>query len=293
MTGALEFIDFCRPVLTHVCGYWCARRAGAEPSAEQVRRELRSDFAVLKRRAAEDERSLEICEAVVEPLIFFVDYTLKEGGFSFSGAWREMARDFNELSGDEKFFDYLEELRRPAKKGDAAEDDNLKKAAFYFLLLGLGFDGMHRTERLRTLGLMEHLSGTLTPALTVLPERWTPEPRPVGEKAGRQSLPDFLVSSDFALIAVVCAALFALAALFCSVQVLRGETAGFSRTIEAALEATGLHNAAVSAPMQSENPQELQIVPEPAAAPEKLPLLPKLTPPEPAPQWDGSVLRIN
>ena len=47
-----------------------------------------------------------------------------------------MARDYNELSGDEKFFDLLAE--------NLDDPDASERLMIFYLLMGLGFDGCHR-----------------------------------------------------------------------------------------------------------------------------------------------------
>jgi hypothetical protein len=46
---------------------------------------------------------------IEKPLVFFIDYMVKEGRFPFREGWWELSRNYNELSGDEKFFDLLTE----------------------------------------------------------------------------------------------------------------------------------------------------------------------------------------
>jgi type VI protein secretion system component VasF len=76
---------------------------------------------------------------IEKPLVFFIDYMVKEGRFAFRDDWRELSRNYNELSGDEKFFDLLNEtLNYP--------DFNNSFILFYSML-GLGFDGVYRYNR--------------------------------------------------------------------------------------------------------------------------------------------------
>ena len=63
------------------------------------------------------------------PLIFFADFMVKEGGYNISKKWKELAFDRNELGGDEKFFDLLEET---LKDPSPAATDRL--AVFYTCL---------------------------------------------------------------------------------------------------------------------------------------------------------------
>jgi type VI protein secretion system component VasF len=73
---------------------------------------------------------------IEKPLVFFIDYMVKEGRFPFRDDWWELSRNYNELSGDEKFFDLLTEtLNRP---------DCVNSFTLFYVMLGLGFDGVYR-----------------------------------------------------------------------------------------------------------------------------------------------------
>jgi type VI protein secretion system component VasF len=64
---------------------------------------------------------------------------VKEGRFSFRDEWRELSRNYNELSGDEKFFDLLSEtLEQP---------DFENSFTLFYIMLGLGFDGAYRYKQ--------------------------------------------------------------------------------------------------------------------------------------------------
>jgi hypothetical protein len=64
---------------------------------------------------------------------------VKEGRFPFRQDWLELSRNYNELSGDEKFFDLLSEtLEYP---------DYHNSAVLFYIMLGLGFDGVYRFKR--------------------------------------------------------------------------------------------------------------------------------------------------
>jgi hypothetical protein len=64
---------------------------------------------------------------------------VREGRFSFRDTWHILARGYNELSGDEKFFDLLEETLKNPEARNAS--------ALFFVMLGLGFDGMYRKKQ--------------------------------------------------------------------------------------------------------------------------------------------------
>ena len=126
----------CRPLLRLLCEYWCFAKAGAPVDAEVFKRKIRICFNEIQAECESDPNLKRDFARIERPLVFFVDYTIKEGSFPFSREWRELARDYNELSGDEKFFDLLAE--------NLDDPDASERLMIFYLLMGLGFDGCYR-----------------------------------------------------------------------------------------------------------------------------------------------------
>lgn len=130
--------ELCRPLIRLLCEYCCFVKAGARMDAETLNRKIRNCLDGI-REQSETEPNLKRDFARIErPLVFFVDYTIKEGGFPFSREWRELARDYNELSGDEKFFDLLSET--------LDDPDASDRLMLFYFFMGLGFDGCYRND---------------------------------------------------------------------------------------------------------------------------------------------------
>lgn len=87
-----------------------------------------------------DNRLLAAQAKKVElPLLFFIDSMISESGLKFAAQWNQnrLAYERNELAGDEKFFDLLEETIK-----DSSEEASERLAIFY-TCLGLGFTGIY------------------------------------------------------------------------------------------------------------------------------------------------------
>jgi type VI protein secretion system component VasF len=139
MNNASELEKICNPLLLALCHYWQLACMDSQIALEPFRENIISLLEETKRAAALDEALAKEFAVIEKPLIFFIDYLVKEGKFSFRNDWRILARSYNELSGDEKFFDLLE---------DALNDPGAKNsAALFFVMLGLGFDGVHRKNQ--------------------------------------------------------------------------------------------------------------------------------------------------
>lgn len=128
----------CRPLLTCICDYGQYINAGNAPDREEFLRRINMLLAEAKEDAAKSPALEKEFSRIERPLIFFVDYMVKEGGFPFSREWRELARNYNELSGDEKFFDMLAEALDDPDSGKILE--------VFYTMMGLGFDGIHRSN---------------------------------------------------------------------------------------------------------------------------------------------------
>jgi type VI protein secretion system component VasF len=125
--------ELCRPVFICFCNYWQLNLAGYPPSLKQFREDIEASLEDLKRKASADPALIRDYERIERPLVFFIDFMVKEGSFPFNREWKELARNYNELSGDEKFFNLLSE----------ALGDNRAHGVIplFYTMLGLGFEG--------------------------------------------------------------------------------------------------------------------------------------------------------
>lgn len=133
-----ELVELVRPLVGHVLKNCRFARAGAPITADFLRGEVRRLLEQIRLDCEEKPALRRDFERIERPLVFFIDYMIKEGGLPFSAEWKELARDYNELSGDEKFFDLL---------SDTLEDPDAKdRLSVFYMLLGCGFDGSHHGE---------------------------------------------------------------------------------------------------------------------------------------------------
>lgn len=139
------------PVLRKVCGYCVYKNSGYEVPQELLMTEIRSELNVISQRSSLNPMLQQQYHAIEKPLIFFIDYIVKEGHFSYSDNYRELARNFNELSGDDKFFDLLKEAL------ESGEDKDVIKV--FYMLMGLGFDGYYKRHRAEMIDVMQNTSG--------------------------------------------------------------------------------------------------------------------------------------
>lgn len=152
--------ELIRPVLIYVCDCYLYRQHGVEVSLNEVDGKLKSLFADIRRKVDGDEFLKREYAQVEKPLVFFVDYFFKENGFSFSKEYAPLARVYNELSGDDKFFDILDKVLATSQ----SSSDVIKS---FYLMLGLGFDGAYKRDPKEVIpyinGCVERMSQDLNP----------------------------------------------------------------------------------------------------------------------------------
>jgi type VI protein secretion system component VasF len=135
MNAPINLEDLCRPVFTCFCNYWQLNQAGSPPSMKKFREDIESALSDAKLQAAADPGLSREYERIERPLVFFIDFMVKEGSFPFNRDWRELGRNYNELSGDEKFFNILSE-----SLGDNRAHNAIP---LFYTMLGLGFEGAY------------------------------------------------------------------------------------------------------------------------------------------------------
>lgn len=217
----------CRPVLLLVCETRRRAAAGAAPSMESFQHELELRFDAIRLTLAADDILAREYARIEKPLLFFIDYMVKEGNLPFSAEWPLLARRYKELSGDEKFFELL------AETIDDPESDN--RLEEFFFMMGLGFDGVHRGDpgyiehRMRLCAArFAHNFNPVSEPVTPYPAENTKPGRPRKHSAGA------------ALWILLCCFVFALGCLIYNYAALRKATLEYRSTLNSAVYATSI-----------------------------------------------------
>ncbi|MDR2659266.1 MAG: DotU family type IV/VI secretion system protein [Spirochaetaceae bacterium] len=145
----------CQPVFTCLCNYWQLNEMGYPPSMEKFKEDIENTLEDVKYSAGSNPTLSRDYKRIELPLVFFIDYMVKEGSFPFKNEWRELARNYNELSGDEKFFNLL--------SGALADPDARNTIPVFYTMLELGFDGIYINDNKAIERIMKecitHISG--------------------------------------------------------------------------------------------------------------------------------------
>jgi type IV/VI secretion system ImpK/VasF family protein len=156
----MTLLDLTEPLFQYICRLnRVARKSGPVPTGGTafftktpsqpvkgvsmdyavVRSEIKALFEEFMQKANTDVRLSSQAKKMELPLIFFVDSMISESSLPFAQQWNQnrLAYDRNELAGDEKFFDLLEETMK-----DSSEDAS-ERLAVYYICIGLGFTGIY------------------------------------------------------------------------------------------------------------------------------------------------------
>lgn len=112
---------------------------GASLDYAVVRGEVKGLLEEMQQKAGKDFRLASQIQKMELPLLFFVDAIISESSLPFAGQWNQnrLAYERNELAGDEKFFDLLDQdVKDPS-------DEASERLAVYYVCIGLGFSGIY------------------------------------------------------------------------------------------------------------------------------------------------------
>jgi type IV/VI secretion system ImpK/VasF family protein len=134
-----RLIDLCEPLFQAVCRLNRMGRKGSSTDYPTARSEILTLFERMQQSAKGDLALSEQFRRVEMPLIFFVDSMIAESTLRFAAEWNRnrLAYERNELAGDEKFFDLLDETLKETREG---ADERL---AVFYTCMGLGFSGWY------------------------------------------------------------------------------------------------------------------------------------------------------
>lgn len=138
----MTLLEVYEPLFQYLCRLNRANRKGTHHEYAVVRGELTGLMEQMAAKSLGDSRLSMQFKALEKPVLFFIDSMVASGRFPFSREWNNnrFARAFQELAGDEKFFDFLNETFE-----DQTEAATERLAVFY-TMLGLGFTGWHEGQ---------------------------------------------------------------------------------------------------------------------------------------------------
>jgi type IV/VI secretion system ImpK/VasF family protein len=144
----MSLLEIYEELFQYICRLNRAAKTDAHPEFARVRAEVKTMLDEITRNASGDVRVLNQVKRLELPVIFFVDNLICTSRLKFAAQWDEnrLAKEKNELAGDERFFDFLDQDLSDTSE-EAAE-----RLSIYYACLGLGFMGMYQMqpEQIRT-----------------------------------------------------------------------------------------------------------------------------------------------
>ena len=134
--------ELCDPLFQEICRLNRIGRKAPGGSYAHALAEIKGIFASMSERARKDLRLAQNYEKIEMPLVFFVDSMISESRLPYASEWnkKRLAFEYNELAGDEKFFDMLDETLADTRDGAS------ERLAIFYICLGLGFTGWYQGQ---------------------------------------------------------------------------------------------------------------------------------------------------
>lgn len=138
----MNLIELCEPLFNYVCRLNRLARTGQPADFDIVRSDIRDVLAKAADTARQSPALAEQFKKVELSLIFFIDSLVAESPLPFAANWNQkrLAYERNELAGDEKFFDIIDE--NLAQQGPEADE----RLAVFYTCIGLGFTGWYQLQ---------------------------------------------------------------------------------------------------------------------------------------------------
>jgi type IV/VI secretion system ImpK/VasF family protein len=138
----MSLLEIYEELFQYVCRLNRASKTDAHPDFARVRAEVKTLLDEVTRKVSSDVRLANQAKRLELPVTFFVDNLVCTSRLKFAPQWADnrLAKEKNELAGDERFFDFLEEDLVDTSE-DAAE-----RLSIYYVCLGLGFMGMYQGQ---------------------------------------------------------------------------------------------------------------------------------------------------
>jgi type VI protein secretion system component VasF len=134
-----DLYNLVNPILQKICKCYAFKESGYEISYQTIDNEIRDLIRVARQKSLQDSVLAEKFNQIERPLVFFIDYFFIENSFSYSREYEPLAHVYNELSGDEKFFDMLNDSL-------SKKEIDIDVIEIFYIMLGLGFDGAFKRE---------------------------------------------------------------------------------------------------------------------------------------------------
>jgi type VI secretion system protein ImpK len=167
----MTLLELSEPLFQYICRLNRSARKGGNYEFSQVQAEIKGFLAEARGKAV-GANLADGWEKIELILMFFCDFMIKESALPWAREWRELAFDRQEMAGDEKFFDLLEETLKD--KSPSAND----RLAVFYTCIGLGFTGWYTGQpeylrrKMKEIAARLQATGQLAEAQRICPDAY-------------------------------------------------------------------------------------------------------------------------
>lgn len=157
----MTLYELFSPIITYIVTSRYDAARGNAPDEEVLLSHLMREMARIRKTGAAAPDLQAGLEDACRYTAFYIDYMVHEGPFPYAQRWQDLGRSqYNELAGDEKFFDYM--------RGWLAEDTPLARAHLRLMyeMVASGFSGALERRSVR----LEELMRRSAEQLAIMPE---------------------------------------------------------------------------------------------------------------------------
>lgn len=138
----MKLLELYEDLFQYVCRLNRVAKTPNHPEYARVRGEVKELLDQVQRSTASDVRLANQVKQLELQMIFFLDNVICTSPLKFAQQWADnrLAKERNELAGDERFFDLFE-----ADLADTSEEA-AERLAVCYVCFGLGFTGMYQAQ---------------------------------------------------------------------------------------------------------------------------------------------------
>ncbi len=152
----MTLYDLFHPLVSYMVACRHDAAAGRPCAREVAYGRVMREFARIRKTGGASRELDGGLEDACTYAAFFVDFMVHEGPFPFSGEWQDLGRSqYNELAGDEKFFDFM---RRWLEDDSPMAADHLR---LMYAMAASGFSGALERRSVRLEALMRRCAERL------------------------------------------------------------------------------------------------------------------------------------
>lgn len=149
----MTLYDLFHPLVSYMVSCRYESMAGRAPGQDVMLGRVMRELARIRKTGAAAPEIAPGLDDACTYTAFYIDYMVHEGGFPFAREWQDLGRSqYNELAGDEKFFDYM---NRWLEENTELAHDHLR---LMHAMVTSGFAGAYERRHVQLESLMRRVT---------------------------------------------------------------------------------------------------------------------------------------